>query len=291
MRLIATLFILFLTSRALVRLAPGDPLELLFEDSARSGSLTGSLTMIRSELGLDQPFLVAFYHDSMRLLRGDLGHSIQTRRPIAESLGPRLLTTGEIAFGACLLGAGLALLIASASLYKKPGARSSHLLGSILSMLPLAWLGPLFLYIFAVRLEWATVLGSRFLPVLTLGLHLVGPWSSFLLARLSRALNSPVAVAARAKGANEVRVFLCHVLAPNAGSLFVVIASHLGSLLGGAFVVEVVFNRKGLGTWMVDAVLARDYPVVEACVFVGGALSILVARLGFWTQKKWSSQE
>lgn len=281
---ILILIAVFMATRCLVRTLPGDPIETLI---AESGTSVPS-EIIRQELGLDRPFAQAIRQDIHRWIQGDLGNSLITKKPIAPLLIKRLFKTGELT-----LIAGLLTLILSLSLGLPSAAHPEGwtdklctLYGSLSAALPIPWIGPIILLVFAVWIPLFPVGGHPSLPALALALNLTGFWARLIRQRVRESLFYGPAQGARARGIPEWKVLLKYGLAPVSGSLVAYFGTQLGALLAGSFVVEMIFDWQGLGRLLVDAVLKRDYPVVEAATFLASAMSLLGIFFGDWLQKR-----
>jgi peptide/nickel transport system permease protein len=254
---------------ALLRAVPGDPVEIMLGESAAPVDAA----TLRRELGLDGPPAAQYVRFLARVVRGDLGVSIAYREPVAEVIARRYPATLELAAAAALVAVALALplgVLAAAwprSLLDR-GARLVSLLGV---SLPGFWLGPMLILVFSIRLGWLPVSGraggaSVVLPALTLGLGMAG-----ILLRLTRStmlgvLREDWVRTARAKGTPEWRVLGRHALRAALPPVVTVAGLQAGSLLAGAIITETIFAWPGLGRLVVQAIDARDYPLVQGCV-------------------------
>lgn len=276
------LLLIFAGTRALVRALPGDPAETLL---AESGTML-PLQNLRAELGLDRPFLPALGSDLRHFAAGDWGSSLFSRKPVAPMIRERFARTLGLTALALLfaLVASLAFGLGAAA---RPGGRMDHfcdLFGALTAALPTPWIGPLLLVVFAVEIPLFPAGGHVFLPAVTLALGFAGLWSRLIRERVAETLSSGAAPGARARGLPEWRVVLKYGLAPASGALLAYLGTQAGSLLAGAFVTEVLFDWRGMGALLIDAVLKRDYPVIEAAVFVAAAASFAGTALGDWLQ-------
>ncbi|TVQ85946.1 MAG: ABC transporter permease [Chromatiaceae bacterium] len=270
-------------------LVPGDPALAILGPYATPERLAA----LRSELGLDQPWLLRFLGWLGGLARGDLGHSVALERPVLalvlERLGPTLLLAGS----ALLLGTllGLAAGLTAARHHNRPLDRWVTL-GILLGIsVPAFWLGLALILIFAVWLGWlpASGMGSVWgtSGALDLARHLVLPASSLALVaggvigRLGRGaaievLAAPALQMARARGIAEYRLLLVHGLRGVLARLAPVIGLQAGFLLGGAVYIETIFQWPGLGRLLVDAIAARDLLLVQGGVLVLATAYVLV---------------
>lgn len=280
--LLAILLAVFALSRALVRALPGDPVETLLSETGSSIAPEA----LRAELGLDRPFLQAAASDLGRALRGDLGRSILSKEPIAPLLGRSLLRSAALTLAGLALGL-LASLVLGVSAAAAPATRRSRwadrlctLHGALAAAMPAPWIGPILMYALAVRLPLFPIGNHLALPAFTLAIGFSGFWARLIRERVRETLRFGAATGARARGLPEWKVLLKYGLAPASGSLLGYLGTQLGALLAGAFVIEVIFDWPGMGALLVDSVLRRDYPVVEAAVFAGAALALLGNALG-----------
>ena len=272
------LLLLFVCTRGLIRLLPGDPIETLIAESGSSLPIE----FLRAELGLDRPFLLALGQDLLRWLGGDLGRSILSGQPVGPLLLSRLQSTFILASCAWLSSLIFSLSLGCWSAVHPQGKvdRAGWAFTTLSAALPLPWLGPLLLIIFSLWIPISPVSGGLALPTFTLALSISGVWSRLVRNRTAEQLTHPSVSSARARGVSELRVALKYGLAPAAGGLMAYFTSQLGHLLAGSFVAELIFGWKGMGTLLIEAVLKRDYPVVEAGIFLSSALIWLANTLG-----------
>lgn len=274
-------------SFVLIHLAPGDPASLI----AGPDATADDIARLRHHLGLDRPLgvqLVAWYG---RLLRGDLGDSIFLRKPVVEAIldraEPTLLLTGLASLIAMALGVPLGIVAAR---YRDSLAdRACMVLALVGISIPNFLAGLLMILVFSVWLGWFPVAGyapleygwlgtlrSLTLPALALGFV-----QSALIARITRSamldvLGEPFITTGRAKGLGERTVTLKHALRNATVPIVTVIGISVALLIGGAVVVETVFNIPGLGRLVISAVLRRDYPVIQGVVLLTAAIYMLV---------------
>jgi peptide/nickel transport system permease protein len=274
-----TLFGVLTIVFAFLHLVPGDPVEIMLGESAAPADVAA----MRKELGLDRPLVAQYAHFLGRVVRGDLGRSIAFRAPVASVIAARYLPTLELAGAAFLLALAIALPLGVAGAVR-PRSRLDRLarvasLGGV--CLPSFWLGPLLILGFSLYLGWLPVSGRGglshlVLPATTLGLGMAG-----ILVRLTRtsmlsALSEDWVRTARAKGAPEWRVVAIHALRNALVPITTVAGLQLGALLAGAIITETIFAWPGLGRLVVQAIDARDYPLVQGCVLAIGLTYVAV---------------
>jgi peptide/nickel transport system permease protein len=275
-----------------LHLSPGDPAEIMLGSQATQEDLA----RLRAALGLNEPLPVQYAHWMAHVVRGDLGRSIWMKRPVLPEvlgrLGATLLLTGT----ALLLSTigGLALGVSSAAWPRSLLDRFSAVASLFGASMPSFWLGIVLMVVFALWLGWLPASGM-FAPyggggVGDLLSHLILPAvtlaaaSITIIARLTRStmletLGQDYVRTARAKGVAEGGVLLRHGLKNALIPIVTVVGVQAGYLLGGAVLTETVFAWPGVGTLMVQGILARDFPLVQGCVLVV-ALAFAVINLG-----------
>lgn len=264
--LIASLIVFFSLS-----LIPGDPaLSLL-----GVGATPGAVAALREQLGLNEPTLGRYLGWLAGVLRGDLGTSIRYSQPVTELLGARLpftLTLALLSLGlTTVLALGLGILAA-----RREGSWLDLTLRAVLTLLsavPAFWLGLLLILVFAVKYRLLASTGFRgardlILPVLTLMLVRVSLSTRMVRAALLETMRSDHVRTARAKGLPERRVLLRHGLRNALIPLLTVLGLEFAELLTGTVIVENVFALPGMGTLALQAISARDFPLVQGAVLV-----------------------
>lgn len=254
---------------ACLNLTPGDPVEIMLGEAAAPGDVTA----LRHALGLDLPLLPRLGRFLLHAAQGDLGYSITYRAPVATVIAARYPATVELATAALLAAICVALPLGVLAAMRAGAAtdRLARALSLIGTCVPGFFLGPLLILVFAMQLGWLPVSGrdapgSVVLPAATLALGLIG-----LLVRLTRTsvlavLREPFTRTAHAKGLSRARVTIVHVLRNALVPVVTVVGLQTGALLAGAVVTETVFAWPGLGRLVVQAIGARDYPLVQGCV-------------------------
>ncbi|RMC35307.1 ABC transporter permease [Paracoccus alkanivorans] len=271
----------------LLRLTPGDPAAIIAGDMATPAQLE----RIREAMGLNQPLHVQFFTWVGQLLRGDLGTSLISSTPVAGMIADRMGPTLAIALLTILMSVALAIPMGVIAAWKhRSGADYAVMTFSVLGFsVPVFVIGYVFILLFSLKLGWFPVQGytpiseglvaflkNAFLPALTLTTIYVA-----LIARMTRAnmlevLGEDYIRTARAKGAPEHRVLFRHALRNAAVPILTVIGTGFALLIGGVVVTETVFNIPGIGRLTVDAILARDYPVIQAMILLTSFLYVLV---------------
>jgi len=274
-----------------LHLSPGDPAEIMLGSQATREDLT----RLRAELGLDEPLHVQYVRWLAHVAQGDLGRSIWMKRPVLAEVLDRLRATLILTGTALLLSTagGIALGVASATRPNSLLDRLSAVASLFGASMPVFWLGIVLMVIFSLWLGWlpasgmfapygggdlGNLLAHLVLPALTLGAA-----SITIIARLTRStmlevLGQDYIRTARAKGLVERRVVVRHGLKNALIPIVTVVGVQAGYLLGGAVLTETVFAWPGVGTLMVQGILARDFPLVQGCVLVI-ALSFVLINL------------
>lgn len=279
--------IIFMT----LHLAPGDPVDIMLgsqatqEDRAR----------LRADLGLDQPLHLQYVYWISHVARGDLGRSLWMKRPVLGEVLGRFKATLILTGTALVLStvAGIALGVLSASRPNSLVDRASAVASLFGASMPSFWLGIVLMVIFALWLGWLPASGM-YAPygggdLRDLLVHLALPAvtlaaaSVTIIARLTRAtmletLSQDYIRTARAKGVGTRGVVMRHALKNAMIPIVTVVGVQAGYLLGGAVLTETVFAWPGVGTLMVQGILARDFPLVQGCVLVV-ALSFVLVNL------------
>jgi peptide/nickel transport system permease protein len=272
-----------------LHLAPGDPAEIMLGSQATQADLT----RLRTELGLEDPLHLQFGRWLAHVVRGDLGRSLWMKRPVLGEVLGRFKATLILTATALVISSigGVALGILSARWPNSLLDRTSAVASLFGASMPVFWLGIVLMVVFSLMLGWLPASGM-FAPygggdAVDLLRHLVLPAvtlaaaSVTIVARLTRAamlevLGQDYIRTARAKGLVERRVVVRHALKNALVPIVTVIGVQAGYLLGGAVLTETVFAWPGVGTLMVQGILARDIPLVQGCVLVVALTFVLV---------------
>ncbi|WP_368914907.1 ABC transporter permease [Exiguobacterium acetylicum] len=282
-----SLFTLIMTFScfSLLRLLPGDPVLTLLNIDELSAT-PEQIEAARRELGYDQPLLMQYVHWLQDILTLQLGDSLQTGRPVIEMLRESYLVTAELALG----GIAVALLIAlplgigSAMTTRHYVIRLANAVSIAGAAIPGFWIGLLLVDLFAVRLGWLPVMGregmtSLVLPALSLGFPLASVYIPLIRLNLRRELDQPYIELARIRGVAERTILWRYALRGSLPPVLSVFGLTLGSLAGGVVVLEVLFTYPGVGKLMVDAILQRDYPLIQGYILLTTGV-ILVLHQG-----------
>ena len=275
---LAVLVMVFL----LVRVLPGDPVEVLLGERA-SGTDRAAL---RASLGLDRPLPAQLGEYLRALARLDLGQSLRHHAPVTELIAERLPATLELTAAALALAVALALPLGVLMAVRRDavGGRAASALTLLALALPGFWFGPLLVLLFAVHLGWLPVAGragmaSLTLPALTLALGLAAGLARQLAANLTETLAAEHVRTARAKGLTPAQVLWRHGVRNALLPVTTLFGLQVGALLGGAVITETVFAWPGVGALTVEAINARDYPLLQGCVLLIAVIYVLVNGL------------
>jgi peptide/nickel transport system permease protein len=271
----------------MLRLTPGDPAAVIAGDNANAEQIAA----IRTRLGLDQPIVVQFFIWFGHILRGDFGESFFFKKSVAELIASRLEPTLALSLSTILIAVVVAVPLGVLAAYKQGTLVDKIVMGfSVLGFsVPVFVIGYSLIYLFAIELNWFPVQGYQriadgfggfverlILPSLTLSVIYIA-----LIARMTRTsvldvMGEDYIRTARAKGQVERKVLFNHALRNAAVPIVTVIGLGVALLIGGVVVTESVFTIPGIGRLTVDAVLARDYPTIQAVILLFSLVYVLI---------------
>lgn len=298
--IVPVLLVLSLVVFLIIEAIPGDPAQVMLGQHATPEALE----RMRHSLGLDRPFWVRYALFAGRLLKGDLGRSILSGRPILAEIAEKAPATLELSIFALLLAGVLGTLAGFISAWRQN--RLFDYLSMFSSLvgvsIPIYWLGFMLIILFSLKLGWLPTGGRLSAEIsfhspsgfLLLDSLLAGNWTAFsdaakhlvmpaiclatvpmaIIARMTRssmleALNQDYIRTARAKGVRTLRLLCVHAFKNAAIPVVTVIGLQFGYLMGGAILTETVFSWPGVGRWLLDGILGRDFPVIA-----GGTLFV-----------------
>ena len=274
---IPTLFLVALMVFSLIHLIPGDPVQVMLGDEAEPEDIAN----LRRQLGLDRPLPVQFGLWLSNVLRGNFGTSIQTERPVLQSIRERFPVTLTLTTLATIFSIIFAIPSGIlAAVHQNSKKDYLFMMGTILGVsIPGFWLGLMALLIFSVHLGWFPTIGFvpiwesfwegiryLLLPSTTLGLYMAAVVARMTRSSMLEVLRLEYITHARAKGLSNWKVTTKHALKNAFGPTLTTIGIQYGRLLGGAVVTETVFSLPGLGKYVVVSIGARDYPAVQGCI-------------------------
>jgi dipeptide transport system permease protein len=297
-----------LLSFMLIRLVPGDPIEVRVGEH---GITPERLAELRHDFGLDQPLWKQFVDYEMSVVTGGLGVSVVTREPVWKEFTTLFPATLELAICAILLAMVIGLPLGVIAAVKRGSGFDYGLMGASVTgaSMPIFWWGLMMILIFSVWLGWTPVSGR------ISDMYYVEPWTGFMLidswysddqgafasavshlilpaivlgtqplavvARMTRSamlevLGEDYIRTARAKGLSKLRVVIVHGLRNALIPVVTVIGLQVGALLGGAILTETIFSWPGVGHWLIESIQRRDYPVLQGGTLLIATLVILV---------------
>lgn len=293
LRRLFQLFLLLLGISFLVfasmHLAPGDPAAIIGGPTATKADLNA----IRESLGLNDSFFVQYWHYLSSVLHGDLGYSFQTKQSVAEAISIRFPNTLSLAIASMIVAVVIGVITGIVSALKQNSWMdvSSTIIALAGISVPNFWLGAILILIFGVNLQILPV-GGLDSPIWTiegfkqiiLPAIALGTASAAMIARMSRSSMLEVIRAdyirtARAKGVKEKSIVWIHALKNSMIPVITVIGLNFGFLLGGTIITEQVFAINGVGRLMIDAIAARDFPMVQGAVLLVASMFVIVNLL------------
>lgn len=272
-----------------LHLTPGDPVQIMLGPTAKPGDID----RLRAEFGLDDPLPVQYLRWVGRALQGDLGRSIQLNRPVLPELLGRFQATLILATAAAVISfsLGLVLGVVSAVNHNRLIDRLVAGFAMLAVSMPAFWIGMIGIVLFAVNLRWLPASGMYppqgepswgklfihlLMPATTLALVPMAVIARFTRSQMLEVLGQEFVLTARAKGVPRARVIFDHAFGNTLVALITLLGLEAGILLAGAVYVETVFAWPGIGSLMVEAILKRDFPIVQGGVLVIATSYVLI---------------
>ena len=263
----------------MLHLTPGDPVELML---SQSGATRKTVEQMRTQLGLNDPLPVQYIRFLGNALQGNLGDSIISDQPVVKLILTQLPSTLELAATGMAIGillGGVLGIIAAL----RPNTFSDYgtmIVAMVGVSVPSFWLGLLLIFFFALRLGWFPATGQGgwerlILPATVLGLGVAGMIARLVRSSMLEVLRQEYVTTARAKGLFEWRVVFRHALKNALIPTVTMVGLQFGQLLSGAVIVETVFSRQGIGRLAVDAILRKDFPLVQGTVLFIAVMYLL----------------
>lgn len=295
----------------LIRLVPGDPLEVMMGE--RQLDPIAHAQMMHS-MGLDLPLAEQYWVYLTKLIQGDFGMSLVSREPVAKEFAALFPATMELALSALLLATFFGLILGVIAALKRGSLVDQSVMGiaTVGYSMPVFWWGLILMMFFSVELAWTPVSGriaieydilpqtgfmlidsflsdeagafTSALRHLILPTLVLGTIPMAVIARMTRSsmlevLREDYIRTARAKGLSPMRVVFVHALRNALIPVLTVLGMQTGSLLAGAVLTETIFSWPGIGKWLIDSIGRRDYPVVQTAILVSASIFILVNML------------
>ena len=304
--LIPTVIGITLVAFGLIRLIPGDPIEVMMGERRLDPEAHAALV---HRMGLDQPLPVQYWDYISKLAHGDLGQSLVSREPVSKEFAVLFPATVELALSALLIAVTLGLLLGMISALKRGTLLDQGVMGvaTVGYSMPVFWWGLILIMFFSVNLGWTPVSGRisieydvtrvtgfllidawlsgeegafasavshLLLPALVLGTSTLAVVARMIRSSMLEVLREDYIRTARAKGLNPSRVVVVHALRNALIPVLTVVGMQTGSLLAGAVLTETIFSWPGIGKWLIDSIARRDYPVVQAGILISAATFI-----------------
>ncbi|HVB87254.1 MAG TPA: nickel ABC transporter permease [Candidatus Dormibacteraeota bacterium] len=255
----------------LVHIVPGDPVQQMLGEGARAQDLQ----QLRHSLGLDLPILVQYEHYVVGVLHGNFGESFRFQQPVARVVLDHFPATLELAFVALLVCLAISIPAGILAAHRR-GTAADHAVGvfTLLGLsVPNFALGPVLILFFSVLLGWLPVsgrggIGHLVLPAITLGAALAAILTRMVRTSVIEELSSDYVRTARAKGLSEAAVLFRHAFRNALIPILTVVGLQFGTLLAGTIVTETIFSWPGIGRLTVQAIEARDYPLLQGCILL-----------------------
>jgi len=284
-RLLLSILVLWIVSTAafaMMHFLPGDPVAVMLQTSGGSAE---RIAQLREQLGLNEPVSVQYVKFLGGLVRGDLGRSIFTGRPVMVMILEQFPATLELALASMVVGTtiGIALGLVSA-LREGSWIDTASMTFAVAGVsMPSFWIGLLLIFLFSLTLGWLPATGQGGLKRLIMPALVLGFGVAATIARLTRSsmvevMRKEYITTARAKGLKERLVIYRHALKNALIPIITMVGLEIGWLLGGAVVTETVFSRQGIGRLAIQAVLQKDFPLVQGTILFA-AMFYMVANL------------
>lgn len=266
----------------MIHIVPGDPVEQMLGE----GAAPGAATQLRHSLGLDQPLGKQYGHYLFGLVRGDLGQSFKFQAPVRQIIFERYPATLQLAFLALVVCAAIAIPAGVLAAHRR-GQTPDRLVG-VFTLFGLAVpnfaLGPLLILLFSIEIGVLPVsgrngIGSYVLPAATLGAALAAILTRMVRGAMLEELSADYIRTARAKGLSTAAVLFRHGLRNALIPIITILGLQFGTLLAGTIVTETIFSWPGIGRLTVQAISARDYPLLQGCILVISLSYVLVNLL------------
>ena len=272
-QLLPVLWLISLIVFVVMHALPGDPAELMLA-GAEGGAITPErLAELRAAMGLDDPLVVQYFRFLGRAVTGDLGESLRFRIPVSELILDRFASTLGLSLCGLLIAVAVGLPLGMLAAVRQNSwidalSMASAYLGA---SMPVFWLGLLLILFFSLNLQWFPPAGADdwtalVLPSATLGFIAAGLISRLVRSSMIEVLGEDYIRTGRAKGLTESLVLWRHGLKNALIPVVTMVGLQFGGMLAGAVVTETVFSRPGVGRLVVNAILAKDYPLVQGCV-------------------------
>ncbi|GAA0351388.1 nickel ABC transporter permease [Bacillus horti] len=263
----------------LIHLVPGDPVRIMLGINATPESIEN----LTNHLGLNEPLLIQYFQYISNAFQGDLGTSLKSGRPVLVEILERFPETMKLAISGMTIAVVVGITMGvMAAKYKDKWVDTLFTgLATLGISIPSFWLGILLIIVFTVNLGWFPIASGTGVRDLVLPAFTLGVLASTIISRITRngmveVLSNEYIRTARAKGLNERYILYQHALRNVLIPLVTLIGLQLASLLGGTVIIETVFNWPGLGTLAVDAIMSRDFPLIQGTILFMGVVYVTI---------------
>lgn len=265
----------------MLHLIPGDPVLALLR--GQPTVTPEDIARLRAQLGLDEPLVVQYVQWLGGVLQGDFGESILAHRPVLTMIAEQAGSTVQLALAAMVMAIVIGVTLGAISALRRNTWVDT--LASLLSLfgvsMPSFWFGMILIYVFSLRLGWFPVTGEGgwrrlVLPALALSLDFSAIIARLVRSSLIEVLQQDYIRTARAKGLREYAVVTRHALRNGLIAVITIIGLQIGTLLGGAVVIETVFARQGIGRLAVTGIQGKDFPLVQAIVLLAAVVYVVI---------------
>ena len=280
--MVPVLFVTWTLVFVVLEIIPGDPVNLMLAGRPASEEVR---QRERERLGLDKPVLVRYVSFLGRALKGDLGESFQTREPVTKMILDQLRPTLELSLGGFIVGVTLGVVLGViAGIRPNSWLDTSSMFVALLGVsLPSFWTGMILIFVFGSTLRWVPIVGegipALILPSITVGLFLSGGLARLIRSSILEVMGQDYIRTARAKGLSHWVVVMKHAMRNALIPPVTLLGVQFGLLITGAVITETVFARPGLGQLLLQSVLNKDIPLVQALVVYATGAYILLNLL------------
>ncbi|MEW9052406.1 MAG: nickel ABC transporter permease [Neobacillus sp.] len=285
LELVLFLFLLSFVSFVFMKAAPGDPVRYMLNIDDVSIS-NEQIEELREELGFNQPIYVQYWKWLVRFFQFDLGESYMTKQPVAKELASKIPDTLALTFSSVLVMMMIAVPFGTlAALYKNKWIdHLSRGFSLLAASVPSFWLGLILMQFFSVKMGILPSMGKGtllhlVLPSITLGLAMAAVYVRLLRSSLLESLGQDFIRSAKARGLSSSRIFFYHAFRHSLIPVITIFGVSLGSLLGGTVIIEVLFAYPGVGKLVVEAIIRRDYPVIQGYILFMGLFVVTINLL------------
>jgi peptide/nickel transport system permease protein len=285
LELVLFLFLLSFVSFVFMKAAPGDPVRYMLNIDDVSIS-NEQIEELREELGFNQPIYVQYWKWLVRFFQFDLGESYMTKQPVTKELASKIPDTLALTFSSVLVMMMIAVPFGTlAALYKNKWIdHLSRGFSLLAASVPSFWLGLLLMQFFSVKMGILPSMGKGtmlhlVLPSITLGLAMAAVYVRLLRSSLLESLGQDFIRSAKARGLSSSRIFFYHAFRHSLIPVVTIFGVSLGSLLGGTVIIEVLFAYPGVGKLVVEAIIRRDYPVIQGYILFMGLFVVTINLL------------